>query len=780
MSLGFNTALSALSAARVALQTIGHNIANANTPGYTRQRVLFSPSAPSPIGSNLLVGNGVTLASIDAVSDSLLTARVRSQSQELGFATAQSEIFTDVESALGEPGNGGVGSLMDDFFSSLEGLRSSPSDPAVRSSVIQKAQSLVQGFRGSRGNLSRIHTDVRDAIRQETSKVNQLLNNLAEVNRTIVTSGFGAEVPSDVQDRQNQLLLELSRSVDVAVNRQATGQIVVTSGGQVLLDPSSAHPIAVQSSGATTAPVALRAGRSTTPFEPRAGRLAGLMQLEPSIGQDHVDILDQLAHKLIEAVNHVHATGTPPSGGYSTVVATNAFQDVNESGSVLDESIASAGLPFEVNDGNLTVNVRNTSTNTTEQIRIPIDTATTTVGDLQAAISGIPNLTASIDGRGRLRISADTGYEFDFSARLNPTPNTGGSLGSDRATLVANSTFPLSITSGSQFSIRTDGGPAQTITFNASAFADPSRATASEVATAINAQISGAQASVVAGKLVLRSTTSGTSGTLQVTDGTGSPAATLQLPTTLETGQHNAVDVRVTGTFSGGLDRSFTLRPSSTGVIGQTAGLTMQVFDSDGTLVGNLAVGSGYSPGTPLEIADGVRVSLGAGMVHSTNNEFLQIDAIADSDTSGVLTATGTNSFFSGSDANDIAINADISANSNLFATGIGGGAGDSTNIARLVGTRTRRLSDLGERSVQERLDALISETGFNAQRASTTVDTQQLLLDQAQNRLQSVSGVNIDEELLNLEAYQKSFEVAARFAQTMAEVSDTLVNLVR
>ncbi len=778
MSFGFDTALSALSAARLALQTIGHNIANANTPGYSRQRVMLSEGLPQSIGPGLATGTGVRLTSIQAVTDQLLTSRVRAQRQDLGFATAQNEVYTDVESALGEPGTGALNSLLSAFYTSVDNLHTAPADPAARTAVIQNAQSIASGFRTARGNLASVHSDVQASIGQEVTGINQLLADLDGVNRAIATQGYGGTTPPDLVDQQNQILSDLSQSLDVSVNTTQSGQVVVYSGGQVLVDPNGAHPLrTVQTSSAGGTSV--RVGRSNTDLKPRAGRLAGLLELEPTVGQDHVDAMDQLARSFIRSVNQAHATGVPPSGGFSTLIALHGFKDSNADGSVLDEPVARAGLPFEVDDGFLTVTVRNTADNSTNQVRIPIDTGQTTVQNLRDALSSVAHLSASVDSSGRLRVSADSGFQFDFSGRLNPTPNLAGSIGSDHATVVGPSTFPLSITTGDSFQIRVDGGPPQAVTFNTSSFANPSQATAAEVAASINSQVSGAHAQVVNGQLVLQSNSTGTASSLQVTDGTGQPAAVLGLPSSLVSGQAHAVSVRVSGAYTGTTDRGLTLRPLSDGVIGQTNGLKLQVVDQSGSVLGTLDVGEGYEPGSAIDLGDGVKISLSAGSVRASSNEFVHVDEVANGDTSGILSAAGINAVYTGTDAQTIAVRSDLSADQTLLATGRGGGPSDASNIANLLASRDRTQVELGNRSVIDRYQALVTEVGFSSQRATTTVQTQQSLLDQAQNRLQSVSGVSIDEELVNMQTFQKSFEVAARFAQTLQEVNTTLINMV-
>jgi flagellar hook-associated protein FlgK len=767
VSLGFNTALSALTAARLALQTIGHNIANANTVGYSRQRVLMSALIPQSVRHGQAIGTGVGIDAIDQVYDPLITGRLRAQTHEVGRAGGLLDVYRDLEAAYGEPSATGLNGRLSDFYAALGQLQTAPADGTSRTAALQSAISLAQTFRTIDADLGSVSESVDQSISYEVSRVNKTIEDLYQLNRAILTNGFGGTLPPDIRDRQNQLLTELSQSVDVRVTQQPTGQISVTSGGHILVDPNGFNEVKVIPRQLTGAAIKLRAGSSTADFRPKAGRLNGLLELSPKLATDGIAALDDLARGLIRTFNHAHATGVPPSGGYTTVVGLHPFQDVDLDGNLLNEKLTDVGLPFDVQDGLLTVSVKDPSGNT-QQTRLSILPNQMTVSDLIGAIDSIDHVTATMDSTGQLRIVADPGYQFDFSARLNPTPDAAGTFGGAKPTISAGLTFPIPVTPGTQFQLAVDGNPPQTITFLASHFANPATATAAEMAAAINAQVTGATASVVAGRLVVQGNTVGSSGSLQLN---GGPVVT---------GQDVPVKVEVSGTYTGSGDASYVVMPLSDGVIGQTPGLKAEIRLPDGTLVGTVDIGLGYTPGEPLAVKDGIEVSFSTGAVSATSGQFVQIDAIAESDQSGILVATGVNAVFDGYDAGTISVRSELVDDPQLLATSLGGGESDGSNVARLLATKDARLASLGDRTVSERFNLLIQDTGSNAQRAQTTLETQQLLLDQLESRRLAVSGVNLDEELLLMETFQRSYEVAARYTQTLSEVTESLMELVR
>jgi flagellar hook-associated protein 1 FlgK len=766
VSLGFNTALSALTAARVALQTIGHNIANANTEGYSRQRVLLSGLTPQSLRHGLAVGTGVGVDAIDQVYDPLIASRLRVQTHEVGRSQGLLGVYRDLEAAWGEPSESGLNARLAAFFSALGQLQTSPADSTSRSAVLQSAVGLAQAFRTIAADVGSVSEAVDQAITYEAERVNGTLEDLYQLNRSILSNGFGGNLPPDVRDRQNQLVAKLSQSIDVRVTRQPTGQITVTSAGHVLVDPNRYNAVEVIPKQVTGAGVKLRAGSTTAEFAPKTGRLHALLELAPAAAAEGATSLDAIARELIRAVNHVHATGVPAAGGYTSVVSLHAFTDVDGDGDVLNERLADAGLPFEIEDGLLTINVTDAA-GTTRQSRIQVSPSQMTVAGLVAAIDSVDDLTATVDATGQLRIAAAPGTKFDFSARLNPTPDAAGTFGGTKPTISAGIAFPTPIPPGTTFQLAVDGSPPQTITFLASHFANPGAATAAEMAAAINAQVSGATASVVAGQLVIQGNTPGALGSLQLNGGQ------------VVTGQATPVQVSVTGTYAGTADKSLVLKALSDGVIGQTPGLKVEIRQPDGVVLGTLDVGLGYVPGEPLDLGDGISVSFTSGMILGPAGHFVQVDAIAESDQSGILAATGVAAVFDGVDAGTIDVRPALLDTPGLFAAGLGGGDADGSNLARLIAVKDAKVASLGDRTVLERFDLLVLETGSGAERAQTTLETQQLLLDQLEARRLAVSGVNLDEELLAMETFQRSFEVAARYTQTLSEVTQTLMDLL-
>ncbi|MCK5941060.1 MAG: hypothetical protein KAI24_03745, partial [Planctomycetes bacterium] len=422
-----------------------------------------------------------------------------------------------------------------------------------------------------------------------------------------------------------------------------------------------------------------------------------------------------------------------------------------------------------------------------ERTRIDIDPATMTLEDFAAEVAAIDHISASIDPTGRLRINSDSGYGFDFSPQLDPNPDGGTFGGLDPTIGTANAgpfdlsgqTFPVSfdVTTGTASS-----PTVTTVTLEAADFANPGAATAAELAAAINADLGTAgTASTVGGRLMIQSNQGGATSELSLANsGGGTVLAALGLSTATTTGRDVPIEVRVEGAYEGLTNDQYTFVPESDGTIGLSDNLRMRVLDQNGQLVTTLDVGRDYEPGDALSLGNGVRVSFGPGDVSATDGHAFAFDALADSDTSDILVATGMNAFFLGSSAADIAVNDELLGNPDRLAAGLGSATGDAGNLTRMIALRDRDLSELDSNTIEDFYADMVGDIGFETAAARGALDAQNQLLAQLEADRESISGVNIDEEMVDLLKYQQSYEAAARFISVAQEMSDVLINLGR
>lgn len=777
-NIGLNIGLKALLASQTALDTVGHNLSNASTPGYSRQNVLLAAD-PAILVRGLALGNGVSAQEILRTADSLLQRRLITQQSSLSQLNQQLTGMSQVESLFSEPGDNGLNSLMQNFYTALSSLSSTPEDLVQRTGAVQAAQSMTGRFNELTNSLSNQRTDAATEVAAQVSQVNTLTTQIAKLNKEIAAFESGGAPANDLRDQRDQALNNLSQLINVNTNESPDGYVTVLTNGALLVGKTKAYELSasVASDGAVT----LKAASHPGTIQVSGGSIGGLVQLSQNFVPDLLNRLNAVAHSLIGAANHVHSTGIPATGVFQSLTGNYSVKDQNGDGDLTGELLSKAGLPFDVQNGSLYVNVTNRSDSSFTTTRVDIDPASTTVQDLLDKLNAIPHINASLDSNGRLQMTAADGYGFDFSSRVNPQPDTQGTLGGGAASLGTGASEPFNLANGDTLDI---AGPAGsfTVTFDPTQFADITQAKSDEVAAAINADPATATAGMRAvsqdGHLFLQSLTTGSSSSFTVTSGTALNALGWT-PGALVTGKDNAVGATLSGAYVGSTNQRYTLVPSGDGEIGTTPGLTIDVLDSSGLRVGSLDVGAGYQPGTALALPNGLSVSFGVGSVSATNHDRLSIDALADSDTSHTLVALGVNSLFSGTDAADIALNQSIAIDPRNLAASATGAISDNSALRSLINTRDTPMSDLGGVSTGEYYGNIVGGIGFQIDSTQNASQVEQTLFDSLQSSRDQTSGVNTDEELVNMLQFQQSFTAASRYITTVNATNDDILRMI-
>lgn len=777
-SVSLNIGLKALLTSQAALDTVGHNVSNANTPGYSRQNLLISAS-PSILLRGLNIGNGVQGDVVLRTADDLLTRRLVGQASSIQQLETRLNGMTQVESLLGEPGERGLNALMQSFFSSLSSLAASPEDVVLRTGLVQSTQSLTSRFQELANSLATVRGDSARQVEAQVDRVNTLSDQISKLNAEI--GGFeGTGAPAnDLRDQRDEALRQLGELMNISYSENPGGTVTVLASGAVLVGSGRAYAMdaLVRNDGS----VSVRVEGNPNPITIKGGTIGGLVQLSQDFIPGLRSRFNDLAKSMILELNRAHSTGIPASGAFRTLTGVYAVQDSNSDGQVTDELLSQAGLPIDPTSGALYVNVSSEATGEFTTQRIDIDANATTVGDVIDGLNSVPHLSATLDSFGRLQISADDGFRFDFSRRVNPHPDVGSTFGGGFASLGAGSDGPYNLTSGDTLSVSGPGG-AFTVTFNGSDFADISQATADEIANVINADpnvsTSGMRAVVSGERVFLQSLTNGASSSFTVSGGS-SLGVLGWTPATTVNGQAHSVDVALTGRYTGATNESYTFVPSADGTIGTTPGLSVQVLDSTGRQVASLDVGANYQPGTALELPNGLSVSFGLGDLSATDHDRFAVETLADSDTADVLVAFGVNAFLTGTDASDIALRRDIEQDSNLIASSMTGAEGDNTILNEVLATQRATIEALGDKSLGEYYGDIIGGVGFDIDVARNAQAVEQSVQESLNARRAQIAGVSVDEELVNMIQYQQAYGSAAQYIQTVNRTFDDLLNIL-
>jgi len=239
----------------------------------------------------------------------------------------------------------------------------------------------------------------------------------------------------------------------------------------------------------------------------------------------------------------------------------------------------------------------------------------------------------------------------------------------------------------------------------------------------------------------------------------------------------------VSGIYAGQDKDTFTFTVVGNEEVGNGT-LRLLVTDDDENTVAELNIGSGYAAGVTPEASDtlkvgdsGISISLTAGDLVDGNT--FEVDVYANTDTSGVLAATGINTFFSGSSASDIAVCSDITDSPGRIATELGAELTDGTNSKRLAELREQALSSLNNMTVEEFYHHLVSDIGQTLSIKQMTRSSTEVLLHDLGNQQGDISGVNVNEEAAQLLVFQQMFQAMAKYLATVQSSVSDLMELV-
>lgn len=306
----FSIAKSGLQVQQKAMNVTAHNLANASTEGYARQRVVMGAFSPihTPDG---VFGQGVEAESVQRIADPYLEAVYQSELGATAHGDARGSILQRVEGVFGEPSETGLEASLDRFFSAFSELVTHPTSPTVRSAARQQALQLTARMNAMSANLSTIREEVGDRLVDSAQRINSLTTAVAELNRRIVATESGGDPASDLRDTRTRHLNQLAELVPLSVTERGNGSVSAAVGGVNIVDGVSTSEVEVRLVGSTLGLTLV--GRPTL-FQDTGGSTGGLLEAYNTDLPAMNASLDALAAALVAEVNAAHTTGTNPSG----------------------------------------------------------------------------------------------------------------------------------------------------------------------------------------------------------------------------------------------------------------------------------------------------------------------------------------------------------------------------------------------------------------------------------------------------------------------------------
>lgn len=775
-TLGSEIGLRALLASRTALETIGHNVSNANTPGYSRQRIELGTARPQNL-RGLQLGSGVRADAVTRTVDELLNSRIVKQTSSLARLGAQLTEMTSVEALLDEPGGQGLGALLDELFASFSALSAHADDIVYRTGAVQGAVSLTNRIHQIVDESDQLQRDAQAKAGFLASDVNVKADRILKLNQEIRKIEATGAPANDLRDQRDQVVRELAELVDINVREDAAGIVRVQVDGQLLVGASNVHHMSVEAGDGGS--LTLRLEGALRPVEPRGGELAGIVSFARSFVNDLRTELDAYARGLVLEFNRIHSTGVGLAGGFKTLTGQSQVPDPDGDGDRLDTLLGSTDFELPVQQGELFLTIVDDESGELRQVRIPVDPSRDSVGAFLERLDGQPELAASLDAFGRVSIVAESGKTFHFGRPLDTRPDEAGTFGGGRASVTTGSSAPVTLPPGGTLLLQ---GPSSAfaVVFDPADFENIAAARAEEIAAVINqdpgAIANSIRAVVTGGRVALQTSGAGSSESFTINGGTALTA--LGLDAGVYTGQDVAVSVTAGGEYTGSVNRRWTFEPSGDGSIGSTPGLTILVRDELGGLVSTLEVGDTYSSGAALQVADGVTVSFTGGEVSASEGDVFTLDVIADSDTSDVLVALGLNGIFQGTDAATIQVLEAIQRDPAKLGASSSGAVGDTGALRDLLALQHRQVEGLGT-SFGEFYSTLVGGIGFEISSTRSAAEVETFLVESLEERRQAAAGVNVDEELVNMLAFEQAYSAAAQFMQVVNQMQDEILSLI-
>jgi len=636
------------------LQTAGHNINNAATPGYNRQSVLVQTAGATPTSAGW-IGRGTVAVSVQRSYDSFLYRQLTDSQTKSAALTAYGNQISQINNLVADR-TVGISPAIQKFFDSLDALASAPADVAARQDLIGQSNSLASQVRSANSFLDSQRQNVNTQITTTVSQINSYLTRIQDLNKqiTVAKASTPNQPPNDLLDQRDQLVGELGQLVNVKVYNQDDQVSITVGNGQTVLGGNTVYPLQALPSAADPSRFSISYTTTDASGQPKAvemddgmitgGQLGGLLTFRSDVLDSAQNDLGRIALGISVAVNAQHLQGydtTGAAGGY--FFSSNSITGTN-----------------------VTAGAGNTS-----------------VGDLAVTVDAgtVPNQS----------------YQLSYDATTDPL----------------NPQYVLK-TSPQGATVGTITPPATSVAVNG--------------------------------------VTIDTAGMTAPVDGDTWNIGLVEQPK---------------AKVIGNADNRATSGPSAS--IRDVSKLTNQDYRVDFD-------GAGY---TVTRIPDGVQPS-----DFVQNGNVLSFDGI-QVDTSTIAGAASGDSWLvqptrDAAAGLDVAISdtSKIAAAGFDSASGRPAGSANGDNALELAALRTGKVLGNGSMGLNEAYSQLVNNVAVKTQQNTTAQKAQDTLVQQNTAAQQAVSGVNLDEEYINLQQYQEQYQAAARLIDTASTLFDTLLSL--
>ena len=429
IQMGGNT----LRAMQIGLHVVGNNIANANTPGFIREEVVYQ-TAPVMRKGNLILGLGVEIAGIVQKVDHFIQDRLIGARSDRAAAEAAAQAYRDIESVLDalNGANKNLGASLTSFFNAIHEVTKEPGNLVARQLVVSAGEELAKNIGVLHNKVFEIQESLNQRIVAMSDDINSVAEEIRELNVKIASTEGGRATGSEagaLRSQRQAAVERLSELIGVRVSEQASGGLAVSVGGELLVFEGQRREVNIDFSDVDGVAMAVVEFADTnSPLEITSGELSGLYAARNTVAGGFLASLDELAATLAFEFNKIYSQGQGLVG-FQQLTST---ETVSDPGAALD----AAGLAFAPVSGAFNVIIQNAGTGLTTEHTISIDLdgldQDTTLNSLTAQLDAIDGLSASVSASGALELASESDtIRFAFA------PSVGDSTSDPNGVLAA-------------------------------------------------------------------------------------------------------------------------------------------------------------------------------------------------------------------------------------------------------------------------------------------------------------------------------------------------------
>ncbi len=345
----YGIGVSALKVAQAGISVTSHNIANVNTPGYTRQELVQAAMLPQNTGSGFF-GQGADVVGVKRNYDEFLNAQLAEAQTRASNLSTQLGLAQQVSNLLGDA-NGGLTPTLQSFFGAVSGVANAPDSVAARQNMIGSAQSLANRLQALDSRLSEIRSGLNGQIGSSVTLINSYAKQIATLNDNIVRAqaqGMGNQPPNDLLDQRDQLLNQMSQEIRVSSIKQPDGSMDVFIGnGQSLVVGSKASTLQTVSSPTdlNALEVVYTNNQGVSRIQQSAlqgGNLGGYLTFRQTVLDPAQNALGRIAMSVAESFNRQHSLGMDLKGVLGADFFKAGVPQVSASSNNVGNSVLSA------------------------------------------------------------------------------------------------------------------------------------------------------------------------------------------------------------------------------------------------------------------------------------------------------------------------------------------------------------------------------------------------------------------------------------------------------